>query len=169
MYSFTDVYGNSKINLNSITHLFCPRFPMNEKEKEWFLGNSSAFCKLEYLDLGMACIDDEFISELCLCDFERLRDIDLSGNPAITSDALQHILDSDSLGSRGPYEFGAWAPTVNITVRIRGTRISHSQQQQYNKEDNPMFRIEPDKSPPVIGRKILKVSQGPEYNEYYHR
>lgn len=92
------MYENSKIDLNSITYLFRPRFPMNEKQKEWFLGNSSAFCKLEYLDLGMACIDDEFIYELCLFDFERLRGIDLSGNPAITSAALQHILDSDSLG-----------------------------------------------------------------------
>ena len=169
MYSFTDVYENSKIDLNSITYLFRPRFPMNEKEKEWVLGNSSAFCKLEYLDLGMACIDDEFIYELCLFDFERLRGIDLSGNPAITSAALQHILDSDSLGSHGPYRSDTWEPTVNIIVRIRGTRISHSQLQQYNKEVRPMFRIEPDKSPPVIGRKMLEVSQGTEYNRYYHR
>lgn len=142
-------------------------FGSNSNRIEWFLGEANNFNQLYSLDLTRQNIDDSFIEKLSEDGFRRIKSINLTGNPQITYNSLQFILNSDTLGSMRELlqtsgRYGR--PSSEIEIRVGGTRITKEEADNFNR--NPRFNFtihywravdNVQLSPSVDGIKLLKV------------
>lgn len=108
--------------------------------EDWFLGEGTNFVRLQSIDLTCQNIDDDFIKKLSASGFERITSINLTGNPKITKQSLQAILDSNSLGSMRELlqtsgRYGR--PSSEVEIRVGGTSITQENADFFNK--NPRF------------------------------
>lgn len=158
--NFIDATRMRLDQIKNIKALVPGPYSINEIEKEWLLSNSHLFTSLNILDLSYQDIDDDFIVDICLVDFERLEVIDLSYNPKITAASLDSIFDSQTLGSKrskltmsGRYD----APDATIKVFTKGTAINAEDRKRYDSKARFNFWISYDHSD-VIGVKLLDIA-----------
>lgn len=175
MYTFTEVYTirKNEETIKNIIRLGPGVYPLNEKQKDWFLANSHLFTSLRYLDLTNQDIDDEFIEDICVEDFERLEEINLSSNLKITTAALDAISSSKSLGSKrsqlsisGKYEV---AQSI-VNVIVSKTKITPEDLEDYNNLGRFNFNIEYDNIPDrrYLGVKILHLTTKCHNSDTYY-
>lgn len=161
--SFDEVYythaSNSKY-LRRLTEITPGQYPLLEEQKDWFLENSESFLSLRKLDLSGQSIDDRFIEGLCFEDFERLEEINLSGNPGITTRSLDYILESESVGRRRTCVIlSARHDTPQSVIKICIDTICQEARDKYNRSCNYLFRMKYDRDPPTTAVKILVLTE----------
>ncbi len=139
------------------------------EDRDWLLAHGEDFKGLTYLNLSHQNIEDDFIQRFSDNYFERIKSIDLTGNPAITKKSLECILESDTLGShrkKMKMDPRRGEPAVSIEVKIGGTSISSEDINDFKDKTKFNFKIfykEPlddiSRSRSGFGLKTLRVTR----------
>lgn len=145
----------------------------NSLRTKTLLERADEFSRVYSLDFTRQGIDNAFIKALSEKDaFKRVASINLTGNPRITRDSIQHIVDSDSLGSmrellQSSARYGM--PSSEIEVHVGGTKVTKEEAMVFNKEPRYDFCIDYRRarddvqlSPSVTGIKLVKVLDAAE-------
>jgi hypothetical protein len=131
--------------LQNVSHLVSNGKLLDDTKKNYLI-DSLTLTNLRVLDLSNQDITDDFIMNMCgNPTFSRVININLSGNPNLTSEALKYISQSASIGSiRDLPQFSSQyeKPSSEIYIDVRGTGIGAEIVKQYNTEpENKDFFI----------------------------
>jgi hypothetical protein len=139
-------------------HCNCCKF---KKENDLFA--KSAFCDLA----GKNINDDELKIILSNPIYSRIRVINLSGNPKITNDSIDFILNDLVLGSlrEAPEisgKFGCASST--IIVNAHGTQICNDDG-KWEKFEKHIFEFEINYTHPLTGKNTARKTDGVKFVE----